>query len=98
MNTMRALMIATSVMLPAAVPTHAVAHHVTGHVEAHPWSDGLPVGHGFHNERHDSWSYWGHPLYGHHHSYSYVYYCPSAGAYYPYVTTCFYPWVAVPAW
>ena len=41
------------------------------------------------------WFYWAPPAYAYAPAPTYWYYCPSAGAYYPYVASCPEPWVPV---
>jgi len=98
-------LVAMAVLLAVTGPSVAQGVTAYGHHDAggHHETDGHHHGDhdGSHNHRYPRvWSvpygYWSYPTYIAPTA-EYWYYCPSAEAYYPYVTYCLDPWVPVPA-
>jgi len=105
------MLVAVAVVLALAAPGYAQG--MSGHRAGDSGHHQGAVDHDGHGHQHDGhqghgWHYGHHAFRGPYvywNSYpvyvpttpGYWYYCPSAGAYYPYVTYCLESWVSVPA-
>ena len=110
-HTLSIALVAVAVILTLAVPGYAQGmpryhsgdsghHHGAGYHDDHEHQHDGHHDHGWHRGHHGfrgPYVYWNsYPVYVRT-TPGYWYYCPSAGAYYPYVTNCLESWVPVRA-